>query len=177
MSIAEILRIRRKAQGWTQADLAEAVGVSVKTVSNWENDRTVPDIQSLIRLSHLYGLSLDNLLTEGSDLVKHMQDNETLVREATWGMLGPQMTNMVLALMLFGPQFFKSWVISEPMFYLLFFAILGNAISTGYFTRRQNAANIKVEVAWPWRLLKMLYKGLFAVIIIAGLIRRTMIGW
>ena len=177
MGIAEILQIRRKAIGWTQSQLAESIGVSVKTVSNWENGRTMPDIQSLIRLSHLYGLSLDELLTEGSDLVKHIQQDETLVREATWGMLGPQITNWILGVMLIGPFFFKSWEISEPMFYLLVLTIFGNFISTNYFIRRQKAANVKVTVSRPWRILKRIQIILFVLIFLAVMIRRTMIGW
>ncbi|WP_407894369.1 helix-turn-helix domain-containing protein [Lacticaseibacillus sp. N501-2] len=177
MSTAEILQIRRKAVGWTQAQLAEAIGVSVKTVSNWENGRTMPDIQSLIRLSRLYGLSLDELLTEGSDLVKHMQQDETLVREATWGMLGPQLTNTILMMMWIGPFFFKSWRLAEPMFYLLFLAIIGNAAANYYFMRRQKAAQVKISVSRPWRFLKALQLILFAIVFIAVMIHRTMIGW
>jgi transcriptional regulator with XRE-family HTH domain len=177
MSIAEILQIRRQAVGWTQAQLAESIGVSVKTVSNWENGRTMPDIQSLIRLSHLYGLSLDELLTEGSDLVKHIRQGETLVREATWGMLGPTVTNWILGVMLIGPFFFKSWQISEPVFYLLVLAIFGNFLSANYFRRRQKAANAEITVSRPWRILKVIQQVVFWAVFVAVMIHRTMIGW
>ncbi len=177
MAIGEILRVRRKALGWTQAQLAEKVGIAVKTVSNWENGRTLPDIVSLIRLSHLYGLSLDKLLQEGSDLVEDLQTKERLVRDATWGMLGPQLTNLVLGIMLFGPFFFSSWTLSDPMLVLLALAIAGNAASTQYMLQHNPLAKQKRELPRAWRWYNTIYLGLFIALGIAVLIRRTLIGW
>lgn len=60
--ISEKLRSYRLEFGLSQEQLAEKIGVSRQTISNWENDRRVPDIYSLVSLSDLYGISLDELI-------------------------------------------------------------------------------------------------------------------
>jgi transcriptional regulator with XRE-family HTH domain len=49
----------------TQAFVAEALGVSRQTVSNWENGRADPGASNLIVLAKLYGISAGELLKEG----------------------------------------------------------------------------------------------------------------
>ncbi|MCD7844141.1 MAG: helix-turn-helix domain-containing protein [Clostridiales bacterium] len=48
----------------TQEQVAEAIGVSRQTISNWENEKTYPDIISVVKMSDLYNISLDHLLKE-----------------------------------------------------------------------------------------------------------------
>ena len=72
MIISQMLKEKRKEYQLTQEELAEKIFVSSKTISNWETGKTKPDIESLILLAKLFNLSLDNLLLEGSDMVKDM---------------------------------------------------------------------------------------------------------
>lgn len=67
-----MLKEKRNEYQLTQEQLAEKIFVSTKTISNWETGKTKPDIESLILLAKLFDLSLDNLLLEGSDMVKSM---------------------------------------------------------------------------------------------------------
>lgn len=62
MDIGTKLKNARIDASMTQEQVAEALGVSRQTVSNWENERTYPDIVSVVRLSDLYAISLDRLL-------------------------------------------------------------------------------------------------------------------
>lgn len=62
MEIGERLREARKKSGMTQDQIAEQIMVSRVTVSHWENGKTLPDVASLISLSDLYNVSLDELL-------------------------------------------------------------------------------------------------------------------
>lgn len=62
MQIFDKLKAARAAASLTQEAVAEALGVSRQTVSNWETGRTYPDILSVVRMSDLYGVSLDLLL-------------------------------------------------------------------------------------------------------------------
>lgn len=64
MDIGTKIREARAAAHLTQEQAAEALGVSRQTISNWENNRTYPDIVSVIRMSDLYSVSLDRLLKE-----------------------------------------------------------------------------------------------------------------
>lgn len=52
----------RKAKGYTQMMLADALGVSFQAVSNWERGQTCPDIANLSELSRLLDISIDELL-------------------------------------------------------------------------------------------------------------------
>ncbi|WP_179396133.1 helix-turn-helix domain-containing protein [Lacticaseibacillus absianus] len=173
MAVGPLLRDRRTAQQWTQATLAEFLGVSVKTISNWENDRTMPDIASLIKLSHLYGLSLDHLLTEGSDWVTDMQQKEQMAAFQKWFMIGPQLTSLFLALMLLGPFLFNWPALPDAMLGLLVGAIAANALAGQYFIRR-GARN---GTATPWRQLQWGYWLVFIGLGVAVLVKRTLLGW
>lgn len=62
MEICERLKEARKKSGMTQDQVAEQIMVSRVTVSHWENGKSLPDIASLISLSDLYQISLDELL-------------------------------------------------------------------------------------------------------------------
>ena len=60
----------RKANGMTQEDLANLMGVSSQAVSKWENDASCPDISLLPQLSKVLGVTADELLTGKNDQVK-----------------------------------------------------------------------------------------------------------
>ena len=62
MDIGAKLKSARVQAGMTQEQAAEALGVSRQTVSNWETAKTYPDIVSVVKMSDLYGVSLDRLL-------------------------------------------------------------------------------------------------------------------
>ncbi|NTL46317.1 helix-turn-helix transcriptional regulator, partial [Enterococcus faecium] len=49
MNFGEILQTKRKEKGFTQEDLAHQLLVSSKTISNWETNKTTPDIDNVIR--------------------------------------------------------------------------------------------------------------------------------
>lgn len=52
----------RKANGYTQEELAEKIGVSPQEISQWEKSESNPDTDNLIALSKLYGVSVDSLI-------------------------------------------------------------------------------------------------------------------
>ena len=62
IGINERLRKARLSANLTQEAVAEKVGVSRQTMSNWENGKSNPDISSVIALSDVYKISLDALL-------------------------------------------------------------------------------------------------------------------
>lgn len=48
--------------GWTQVQLAQKLGITKQTVSNWENDNIQPSIDMLVKLSNIFNVSTDYLL-------------------------------------------------------------------------------------------------------------------
>ena len=62
MELAEQIKQRRIERGMSQEDLAERIYVSRQTISNWENDKTYPDVQSLLLLSVLFDTTVEELI-------------------------------------------------------------------------------------------------------------------
>ncbi len=60
--LSERLRALRTYHKWTQEDLAKQLNVAVSTVSGYENGSRRPDIETLIRLSELFQVSVDYLI-------------------------------------------------------------------------------------------------------------------
>lgn len=73
MDIGMKMKNARLNVGLTQEQVAEALGVSRQTISNWENNKTYPDIISVIKISDLYDASLDHLLKEESSMSNYME--------------------------------------------------------------------------------------------------------
>ena len=62
MRIADKIKNARIQKGYTQEQVAENLLVSRQTISNWENGKSLPDIISIIKMSELYELSLDEMM-------------------------------------------------------------------------------------------------------------------
>ena len=61
------LKLKRKALGWTQAELAERLGVQRETIARYETGARRLDSEKLLALSRLLGCTVDELLREDSD--------------------------------------------------------------------------------------------------------------
>lgn len=64
MKIHEKLFQLRKKSGMTQAELAEALNVSRQAISKWEMGTTVPDINNMLSISKIFGVSIDYLVND-----------------------------------------------------------------------------------------------------------------
>lgn len=64
MNFADKIISLRKQQGWSQEDLSEQLDVSRQSVSKWESGASVPDLDKILKLSHLFGVSTDYLLKD-----------------------------------------------------------------------------------------------------------------
>lgn len=64
MIFADKLIALRKKSGWSQEELAEKLGVTRQSVSKWEGAQSVPDIDKILQLSHLFGVTTDYLLKD-----------------------------------------------------------------------------------------------------------------
>lgn len=62
MKTGEFLATLRRASGLTQKDVAEKLGVSDRTLSSWETDRTCPDLLLLPAIADIYGVTADEIL-------------------------------------------------------------------------------------------------------------------
>lgn len=80
MEIGKKLKEARLKSGLTQEVIAEKLNVSRQTISNWENEKSYPDIISVIELSNLYSISLDDLLKGDDEMMEHLQESTNVVK-------------------------------------------------------------------------------------------------
>ncbi len=99
MEIGKKLRDARTRSGLTQETVAERIGISRQTVSNWENEKSYPDVISVIRLSDLYAVSLDDLLKGDNKMMQHLEESTNVVK-SNQKLAGAILANIVLVILL-----------------------------------------------------------------------------
>lgn len=80
MNIGTKIKEARTSLGITQEQAAEQLMVSRQTISSWENGKSLPDIVSVIKMSELYHLSLDELLKGDNDMMKKIEKDTKLAK-------------------------------------------------------------------------------------------------
>lgn len=80
MRIADKIKNARIQKGYTQEQVAENLLVSRQTISNWENGKSLPDIISIIKMSELYELSLDEMMKGDKALLKKVERDVGVVK-------------------------------------------------------------------------------------------------
>ncbi|UOQ45597.1 helix-turn-helix domain-containing protein [Halobacillus salinarum] len=70
MYFGEKLKSERKKKGWSQDELAEKLFVSRQSVSKWENGQNYPGIDIIIKVSDLFGVTIDELLRSDEELTE-----------------------------------------------------------------------------------------------------------
>ena len=76
MEIGKRIKELRNDRDWNQEEFAEKVFVSRQTVSSWENDKSYPDIKSLLLMSELFGVTLDDLIKGDIEIMKQTINSE-----------------------------------------------------------------------------------------------------
>ena len=99
LEIGKKLRNARTRSGFTQEKAAEEIGVARQTISNWENEKSYPDIVSVIRLSTLYSVSLDELLKGDEEMIDHLEESTNIVN-SNKKLIAAVAANMILLIVL-----------------------------------------------------------------------------
>ena len=81
MEIGNKINQLRKLSGMTQEQLAEKLNVSRQTISKWESDSTSPDLESIVKISRIFHVSLDDLLKEGEAGVANKTDKQITLED------------------------------------------------------------------------------------------------
>ncbi len=84
-SMANQIKILRKARGVTQEEMGTALGLSYQAISKWENDAALPDVQMIPKIAEYFGISIDelfgyklNALTNKERFIQFMKNNQIL---------------------------------------------------------------------------------------------------
>ena len=73
----KIIQLRKKS-GWSQEELAQQLNVTRQSVSKWESGQSVPDLERVLQMSRLFGVSTDYLLKDEMEEIQTalLTDNE-----------------------------------------------------------------------------------------------------
>ncbi len=117
----------RKAAGLTQAELAEKINYSDKSISKWESGNGVPDVYVLIQLADLYGVTVDTLLGDGAPVrvKKKTRGLHALIMLLCSGIIWLAATFFFVVMSIFFPE--RHWWLA------FLYAILATSIVTLVF--------------------------------------------
>ncbi|MDU5335216.1 helix-turn-helix transcriptional regulator [Enterococcus sp.] len=127
MNLSKQIKRLREEAGFSQEELSEKIYVSRQTISNWENERSYPDIHNLLLLSVLFDVTLDELVKGDVETMKNVirkdeSDKHTMIMLisslAAAISLGPAIKffgdkGMWLSLILFLPGFWAAWKLEK----------------------------------------------------------------
>ncbi|MBQ3514272.1 MAG: helix-turn-helix transcriptional regulator [Lachnospiraceae bacterium] len=86
MILADKIILERKKNGWSQEELANKLGVTRQAVSKWEGAQTTPDLQRILEMSKLFGVTVDYLIKDemgSEECVAAVEEEEPLVRRVS----------------------------------------------------------------------------------------------
>ena len=114
MEIGKKLKNARIEAGLTQEKAAEKIDVSRQTISNWENEKSYPDIISVIALSDLYSVSIDELLKGDQKMAEHLEESTNVVK-SNKKLTGAILLNIILMILLIA----LNMLLPEGTYYLV----------------------------------------------------------
>lgn len=85
MELGKQIRMYRLENKLSQEELADRIYVSRQTISNWENDKNYPDINSLVLLSEVFKVSLDKLIKGDIEIMKDVIQKEEVDKMNHYG--------------------------------------------------------------------------------------------
>ena len=85
MELGKQIKKHRQEVQLSQEELANQIYVSRQTISNWENDKSYPDVNSLVLLSEIFHISLDNLIKGDIEVMKHVIQKEEIEKMNRYG--------------------------------------------------------------------------------------------
>ena len=85
MELGKQIKLHRQEAQLSQEELANRVYVSRQTISNWENAKSYPDVNSLVLLSEIFQTSLDNLIKGDVEVMKDVIQKEEIEKMNRYG--------------------------------------------------------------------------------------------
>lgn len=157
----------RASQNLTQEQMAQKLNISRQAVSNWENDRNLPDIEMLISISKTFNISLDDLIlgeNEMNNMTQKLIDDTNENKRAKLNLISVSVTGILL-LFGFGLLILRSMIgdkinpdgtLEEPFFLVIFafaFFTLGFTaslisffINVVKFSKNKNSKTLKNNI-------------------------------
>ena len=158
MKFGEQIKKLRKDRNITQQEMADKLNISRQAISNWENDKNLPDLEMLITMSQVFQITLDELILGGTQMnnmtEKLIQDSSINTR-IKMNLRGIQIGSTLLALGfisliigIFGPismeNLFSMAFVTMMFCGIITFLVIGIKNITSLFGKRQNTKNAKI---------------------------------
>lgn len=164
-TVANNLIALRKSRGLTQADVANALNYSDKSVSKWEHADSLPDISILCALCDMYGITLDYLTHENAEeklALANAKDDGEYKRNWTIALLSMSVVFLISTIAFVYCYGFKP----EPILFWQAFlwAIPANALILLYHNRKwlkSALASIVLKSVFLWSLLACIFVQFF----------------
>lgn len=146
MEIGKRIKELRNAKGWNQEVFAEKTFVSRQTVSAWENDKTYPDVKSLLLMSEIFEVSLDDLIKGDIETMHKEINQDTISHFQKWSTIFT--IGFIIGILIPYPlvHFFK-WV-GLAVFLLYFLALFALALYIEKLKKQNNIQTYKEIVAF-----------------------------
>lgn len=137
MILADKIIMLRKKSGWSQEELADKLNVTRQSVSKWEGAQSVPDLERILQLSRVFGVSTDYLLKDEIEEEEYTLDEEA--EQKSVHKVTMEEANAFLAIK---KQTAKWIAIACSLFTLspVALLLLGAASETGLLSISENAA-------------------------------------
>lgn len=103
MDLGKQIKMYRQDAQLSQEDLADHVYVSRQTISNWENDKSYPDVNSLVLLSEVFHISLDKLIKGDIEMMKNVINKDDVLKLNRYGNISGLL--MVICVVSVAPMF------------------------------------------------------------------------
>ncbi|MGG3887553.1 helix-turn-helix transcriptional regulator [Metabacillus fastidiosus] len=133
MNLSKQIKQFRKRDNMSQEQLAEKIYVSRQTISNWENERSYPDIHNLLMMSVLFNVSLDDLVKGDVKIMKEEIQKSTFFR---WTYLMMALMVIVPISVVLGLYFFGNYGLVIPL--VLFILLMFSALKVEKIKKVQN---------------------------------------
>ncbi|MBP5492031.1 MAG: helix-turn-helix transcriptional regulator [Clostridiales bacterium] len=146
MEIGKRIKELRTSRGWNQEVFAEKTYVSRQTVSAWENDKSYPDIKSLLLMSEIFEVSLDDLIKGDVVEMKKEISSESIREFKKWSNI--YAAGFVIGILIPYPlvHFFKWWGLL--IFLLYWVALLVLAFRVEALKKENDIQTYKEIVAY-----------------------------
>lgn len=146
MNLGNQIKQYRTRQNLSQEELADQVYVTRQTISNWETGKSCPDIHSLLLLSSVFHISLDQFIKGDLNEMKETVNEYEL---KSWNKKGGIYAILLIASILsFVPLLFFGKIYGFILWILLYAVTMGYAIKLEHFKKKHNIHTLKEILAF-----------------------------
>ena len=98
MILADKITELRKKNGWSQEELAEKLNVSRQSVSKWEGAQSIPDLDKILQMSKIFGVTTDYLLKDEMGEAEYLPEGGDAETDAEYRKVSLQEAHEFLAI-------------------------------------------------------------------------------